>query len=105
MLKKENLLESISYQAGTIVSRTIVNQPSGTVTLFAFDKEQSLSEHVAPFDALVYLLDGRADIKISGKINRLLAGEMIIMPANQPHSLKAREQFKMLLIMIKAKIK
>lgn len=105
MLKKENLSKSINYQKGTIVSRTIINKPSGTVTLFAFDKGQGLSEHIAPYDAMVYLLDGQADIKISGKTNKLISGEIIIMPANRPHALKAAERFKMLLIMIKSKIK
>lgn len=105
MLKKENLFKSINYQKGTVVSRTIINKPSGTVTLFAFDKGQGLSEHIAPYDAMVYLLDGQADIKISGKTNKLISGEIIIMPANRPHALKATERFKMLLIMIKSKIK
>ncbi|OGF24294.1 cupin [Candidatus Falkowbacteria bacterium RIFCSPLOWO2_12_FULL_45_13] len=105
MSKKENLLESINYQKGTIVSRTIINQPLGTVTLFAFDQGQGLSEHTAPYDALVYLFDGRADIRISGQTKKLASGDMIIMPADQPHSLKAIARFKMLLIMIKSKIK
>ena len=96
------LVGMVEYQNGTVVSRTIINQPAGTVTLFAFDQGQGLSEHTAPYDAMVYLLDGQAEIKISGKKHKLVTGEMIIMPANQPHALKAWEKFKMLLIMIKS---
>ena len=102
MTQKENLSELIQYQTGTVVSRAIIAKPAGTVTLFAFDKGQGLSEHTAPFDALVYLLDGRAEIKISGQKHKLVAGEMIVLPANQPHALKAVKKFKMLLIMIKS---
>ena len=107
MNEKENLhspneLEKlIDYQSGTVVSKTIVKQPTGTVTLFAFDKGEGLSEHTAPFDALVYLVDGEAEITISGKVNIVKKGEMILMPANQPHALKATSKFKMLLVMIK----
>ena len=96
------LADLTEYQNQTVASRTIINKPSGTVTLFAFDQGQGLSEHTAPFDAMVYLLDGQAEIKISGQPHNLAAGEMIIMPANQPHALKAVEKFKMLLIMIKS---
>ena len=102
MNKTNNLADSIQYQTGTVVSRTIIAKPAGTVTLFAFDRGQGLSEHTAPYDALVYLLDGQAEIKISGQKHKLSAGEMIIMPANQPHALKANKKFKMLLIMIKS---
>jgi quercetin dioxygenase-like cupin family protein len=84
------------------VSREIINKKTGTVTLFAFDKGQGLSEHTAPFDALVYILDGEADITISGKTLRLKEGEMVIMPANQPHALKAVGKFKMILTMIRS---
>lgn len=102
-MAKENILaDSIKYQTGTVVSRTIVNKLTGTVTLFAFDKGQGLSEHTAPFDAMVYLLDGLAEIKIAGKKHKLAKGEMVIMPAGKPHALKAVEKFKMLLIMIKS---
>ena len=101
MLKKENLSKSINYQKGTIVSRTIINKPSGTVTLFAFDKGQGLSEHTAPFDALVYNFDGKAEVIIEEKTHLLEAGEIIIMPANKPHALKAIERFKMLLVMVR----
>ena len=79
----------LDYQTGSVVSRTIIKKPTGTVTLFAFDKGEGLSEHTAPFDALIYILDGQADIMISGKPYHLKAGEMIIMPAGAAHSLKA----------------
>ena len=101
--KVSRAIESIDYRDGSIVSRQIINKRAGTVTLFAFDKEQGLSEHTAPFDALVYLIEGEAQISISGKRHRLEAGEMIIMPANKPHALKAIKRFKMLLVMVKAK--
>lgn len=91
----------ISYQDDSVVSRTVINRSSGTVTLFAFDRDQSLSEHTAPFDALVHILDGKAEITISGKPHLLKKGEMIIMPADQPHGLKALDRFKMMLVMIK----
>jgi quercetin dioxygenase-like cupin family protein len=92
----------VSYQSGAVVSRTIVDQKAGTVTLFAFDRGQSLSEHSAPFDALVFGLDGEAEITIDGRPHRVQAGEMIIMPAGRPHSLKAAAPFKMALVMIKS---
>lgn len=91
----------VDYQDGNVVSRTIIERNTGTVTLFAFDKGQGLSEHTAPFDALVYIIDGEADIIISGKSLRMKPGEAVIMPANEPHALKAVERFKMMLIMIK----
>jgi quercetin dioxygenase-like cupin family protein len=91
----------VDYQSGTVLSRTIVERNAGTVTLFAFDKGQGLSEHTAPFDALVYVIDGEVDITISGQSTRLKAGEAVIMPANKPHALKALERFKMVLVMIK----
>lgn len=89
------------YQTGAIVSREIISRRSGTVTAFAFDKDEQLSEHTAPFDAMVLCLDGEAEILIGGKANRVKSGEMIIMPAGIPHALKAVRKFKMLLIMIK----
>jgi len=92
----------IDYQDGAVVSKEIIRKDKGTITLFAFDKGQGLSEHTAPFDAFVYILDGQAEIHISGKKHLLKTGDAIIMPANQPHALKAVERFKMLLIMIKA---
>lgn len=92
----------VDYQEGSIVSKEVIKKDKGTVTLFAFDKGQGLSEHTAPFDALVYVFDGKAEIRISGKPRHLKAGEIIVMPANQPHSLKAIERFKMMLVMIRA---
>ena len=96
------LLNFVEYQDGSVVSKEIIRKNTGTVTLFAFDKGQGLSEHTAPFDALVNVLDGRAEIIISGKSHHLQAGDMIVMPAQQPHALKATERFKMMLIMIKS---
>lgn len=96
------LVELIVYQEGSVVSRTIIDKKTGTVTLFAFDEGQGLSEHTAPFDALVYLIDGEAEVVISDKTLRLKEGEIVIMPANQPHALKAVKKFKMILIMIKS---
>jgi quercetin dioxygenase-like cupin family protein len=97
------LASLVDYQDGAVVSREIIKQKTGTVTVFAFDEGQGLSEHTAPFDALVYVLDGEAEITISGKPFHLKQGEMIIMPANEPHALKAVKKFKMLLIMIRDK--
>ena len=96
------LSELAVYQKGSIVSREVINKKSGTVSVFAFDKGEGLSEHTAPFDALVYILDGEANIYISGKKHLVKKEEMIIMPANKPHSLKAVKRFKMLLIMIRS---
>lgn len=96
------LNELIGYQSGSVVSRQLIKKNTGNVTLFAFDKGEGLSEHTAPFDALVYILDGSAEVIISDKAYKLKAGEMIIMPANQPHALKAPERFKMMLVMIKS---
>ncbi|PVX25714.1 MAG: cupin domain-containing protein [Candidatus Bathyarchaeum sp.] len=95
------LADLIDYQDGSVVSRTIVDKDAGTVTLFAFDAGQGLSEHTAPFDALVYSLDGTVEVTLSGKVVQLNAGEMLIMPANKPHALKATTRFKMLLTMIR----
>ena len=95
----------LSYQEGAVVSRTLIDKTAGTVTIFAFDEGQGLSEHTAPFDAMVMLLDGEAEIRISGRPFRLKAGEMIVMPANQPHSLRAIVAFKMMLIMIRSEDK
>ncbi|OPY71414.1 MAG: Cupin domain protein [Syntrophorhabdus sp. PtaU1.Bin050] len=98
----EKLLDLAAYQEGTVVSREIVGKPSGTVTLFAFADKQGLSEHTAPFDAVVLVLDGDVEITISGTKHQVKAGEIIIMPAGQPHALKALTKFKMLLIMIRS---
>jgi quercetin dioxygenase-like cupin family protein len=96
------LIDLVNYQEGAIVSRTLVNRATGTVTLFAFDESQGLSEHTAPFDALAHLLEGEAEIVVSGKPLLTKAGEAVLMPANQPHSLKALSKFKMLLTMIRS---
>jgi quercetin dioxygenase-like cupin family protein len=104
-IAKAETLEMMSlaeYQEGSIVSRTLIDKKAGTVTFFAFDQGQGLSEHVAPFDALVSIFDGEAEVVISGKTFHLRDGEMIILPANKPHALKATKKFKMMLIMIKA---
>ncbi len=98
----QNIIDLVNYQEGSVVSRTLIKKKTGTVTLFAFDQDQALSEHTAPFDAMVYILDGKAEIIISGNSNILEKGNMIIMPANEPHALKAREQFKMMLTMIRS---
>lgn len=95
------LADLIEYQANAVVSQEIVKKGAGTVTLFAFDRGQGLSEHTAPFDALVYIVDGMAEIKISRKTSVVKNGEVIIIPANKPHALKAARRFKMLLIMIR----
>jgi quercetin dioxygenase-like cupin family protein len=92
----------VSYQEGSIVSREIVKKPTGTITVFAFDEGQGLSEHTAPFDALVHVLEGEVEITIAGKLHRLQSGEMILMPAQQPHALKAMQRFKMILTMIRS---
>ncbi len=92
----------VDYQEGAVVSRTVIDKETGTVTLFAFDKGQGLSEHTAPFDALVYILEGEAEITIAGQAQRVCGGQMLIMPANKPHALTALERFKMLLVMIRS---
>jgi len=96
------IAQLVGYQDGSVVSRLIVQSEAGNVTLFAFDAKQELSEHTTPFDAMVHILDGEAGIVISGKTFQLAAGQAIIMPANEPHALKAKTRFKMLLTMIKA---
>jgi quercetin dioxygenase-like cupin family protein len=100
-MQVKNLSDLVKYQENAVVSSEIIKKDAGTVTVFAFDKGQGLSEHTAPFDALVNIIDGRAEVSISGKSFTVKEGEMIIMPANKPHSLKAVEKFKMLLVMIK----
>lgn len=97
-----DLAASVSYQAGNIVSRTMVNKPAGTVTLFAFAVGQALSEHTAPYDAQVVVLDGQAEVTIDGKAYSVNTGETILLPAGKPHGVNAVSDFKMLLIMIKA---
>jgi quercetin dioxygenase-like cupin family protein len=98
----KRLVDLVDYQEQSVISRTIIDKKTGTVTLFAFDQTQGLSEHTAPFDALIYLLDGKAEITISGEPFHLKQGEMIIMPANKPHAVKAIEKFKMILTMIRS---
>ncbi|HPC86782.1 MAG TPA: cupin domain-containing protein [Smithellaceae bacterium] len=93
--------ELVSYQEHSVVSREIIRKPSGTMTVFAFDAGEGLSEHTAPFDALVYLLEGKAEIIIDQKPHPVGEGEMILMPSHKPHALKAMTRFKMLLVMIK----
>lgn len=102
LAQAKRLVDLVSYQEGTVVSRTIIEKKTGTLTLFAFGEGQGLSEHTAPFDAAVYILAGEAEVTISGKTLRLKEGEMVIMPANEPHALKAVRKFKMLLVMIKS---
>jgi quercetin dioxygenase-like cupin family protein len=92
----------VDYQKGAVVSREILGKPTGTVTVFAFDQGQGLSEHTAPFDALVQVIDGEAEITISGEPHSVSAGEIIVMPANRPHALKATRPFKMVLVMIRS---
>ena len=96
-----NALELVSYQAGSVVSREIVSQKTGTVTAFAFDEGQGLSEHTAPFDALVLVLEGTAEITIGGEPRLFRKDDLVLMPANVPHALKAVERFKMLLTLIR----
>jgi quercetin dioxygenase-like cupin family protein len=99
--KSIKLVDLISYQEGSVVSREIIQKKTGTVSIFAFDEGQGLSEHTAPFDALVFCLDGEVEVTISGKPIQLKEGEMVIMPAHEPHALKALKKFKMILIMIR----
>ena len=100
--KPLNLAQLLSYQDSAVVSRALISKTVGTLTLFSFDLGQGLSEHTAPFDAAVIIVEGKAEVTISGVKQSVASGEMIIMPANKPHSLFAAERFKMLLVMIKA---
>lgn len=100
--EKHALAAMLDYQEGSVVSRTLLKKNTGTVTIFAFDKGEGLSEHTAPFDAMVQVLDGEVEITISGKPYHLKQGDLIIMPANEPHALKAIERFKMMLTMIRS---
>jgi len=101
-LKPNSLVDIVDYQKEAVVSKTIIEKKTGTVTLFAFDQGQGLSEHTAPFDALVQVLEGEVEIKISGKPFHLKQGDIMIMPANEPHALIAVKNFKMLLTMIRS---
>jgi quercetin dioxygenase-like cupin family protein len=94
----------VDYQTGAVVSRTLMDKQSGTVTLFAFDTGQGLSEHTTPYDALVLILEGQADVTISGRTLTARQGDMVIMPAHQPHALRAPKQFKMVLVMLRSAI-
>jgi quercetin dioxygenase-like cupin family protein len=96
-----HMADLVSYQEGSVVSRQITKEEAGNITLFAFDEAQELSEHTAPYDALAHVLDGEAEVRISGKPHHLKSGDAIIMPANDPHALKALTKFKMLLTMIR----
>jgi quercetin dioxygenase-like cupin family protein len=97
------LRDLVAYQSGAVVSRTLVNEDEGSITAFAFDEGQGLSEHAAPYDASVVVIEGEVEIKISGSPHRLKEGEMIIMPANKPHALRAVTKMKMLLVMVRSK--
>ena len=98
----ESLKDLVNYQDGSIVSREIIRKSTGTVTIFAFDKGQGLSEHTAPFDALITILDGEAEVTIAGQAYQMEQGQMVILPANKTHALKALSKFKMLLVMIRS---
>lgn len=102
MAEVERLVGLIDYQEGSVVSRTLVKRKTGTVTLFAFDKGEGLSEHTAPFDALVFVVDGEAEVTVAGTASRVKEGEMVLLPAGEPHSLAAVERFKMVLTMIRS---
>jgi quercetin dioxygenase-like cupin family protein len=102
MGKRQKLVSLVEYSHDSIVSKTVLDTSAGTITLFAFDKGQKLSEHTAPYNAVVQVLDGSAKLTIGGKDVKVLAGEITIMPANVPHSVAAEERFKMLLTMIRA---
>ena len=100
-MQVKNLSDLVKYQENAVVSSEVIKKDTGIITVFAFDKGQGLSEHTAPFDALVNIIDGQAEVTVSGKLFTVKKGEMIIMPANKPHSMKAVEKFKMFLVMIK----
>jgi len=101
--KPVDLAAAVDYQEGSVVSRTIAENDAGTLTLFAFDPGQGLSEHTAPFDAIVQVLDGEAELVIGGKPVRAVAGQVVVMPADVPHAVKAPQRFKMLLTMLRAR--
>jgi quercetin dioxygenase-like cupin family protein len=102
LMSPRSINDFINYQEDAVVSRELIRKATGIVTLFAFDKNQGLSEHTAPYDALVMITDGQAEITVSGVKHEIKAGEMLLMPANSPHALKALEPFKMVLTMIKS---
>ncbi len=100
--RSKTLNDLVDYQEGSVVSRTLIDKDAGTTTLFAFDADQSLSEHTAPFDALLYVFDGEAEITVAGKPINVKAGEITLLPVGKPHAVKALTKFKMMLIMIKS---
>jgi quercetin dioxygenase-like cupin family protein len=100
-ISQKKLIESVDYQTGSIVSKQIIKKPNGNITLFAFDKDESLTEHTSPYEAVVYMVDGEMEIKIGGDPYNVKAGEILVMPADIPHGLKATIKSKMLLTMIK----
>lgn len=100
-IQLQKLIDSIDYQDSSIVSKQIIKKPNGNITLFAFDKDESLTEHTSPFEAVVYIVDGEMEIKIGGNLFNVKSGEIIVMPPNVPHGLKATVKSKMLLTMIK----
>ena len=102
MVEVNRLADLVDYQQGSVVSRTIIKEKTGTVTAFAFDEGQGLSEHTAPYDALVHVIDGEAKITVSGETLELGQGEVVILPANEPHALEAAKRFKMVLTMIRS---
>jgi quercetin dioxygenase-like cupin family protein len=102
MAKALGTKDLVAYQGGSVVSRTLIDKPTGTVTLFSFDEGQGLSEHTAPFDAMVHIVDGEAEVTIDGNPNVVGEGQMIIMPADHPHALRANKPFKMLLVMVRS---
>ncbi len=101
IINKELLIDAVGYQNGSIVSKQIIKKPNGNITLFAFDKDESLTEHTSPFEAVVYMVDGEMEITIGGNPYSVKAGEILVMPPNAPHGLKATVKSKMLLTMIK----
>ncbi|MCL5098207.1 MAG: cupin domain-containing protein [Candidatus Omnitrophica bacterium] len=96
------VVDLVNYQAGAVVSREILKKTNGKVTLFAFDEGEGLSEHTSPFDALANVVEGEAEISVAGQAHRVQAGQIILMPANQPHALKALKRFKMILVMVRS---
>jgi quercetin dioxygenase-like cupin family protein len=102
MARALGLADLVSYQEGSVVSRTLLDKKAGTITVFAFSAGEGLSEHTAPFDAFVQIIDGKAEITVDGVLHAVGSGQIIIMPANKPHALRAVQQFKMLLVMIRS---
>jgi quercetin dioxygenase-like cupin family protein len=98
----QKLIDMVDYQKGSVVSRELISRRTGTVTLFAFDEGQGLSEHTAPYDAMIQILDGEAEITVAGTLFHLKTGEMVVIPAKKPHALKATKRFKMILTMIRS---